>query len=76
MMRMEETVTIDLLHRAVPARHTDEALRALSAFFHASIPVISMEAKVTFYPAKLLLNLLGPVQDFLRLFKLQIRGEA
>jgi hypothetical protein len=29
-MRKEETVTIDLLHRVVPARHTDEGLRALS----------------------------------------------
>jgi hypothetical protein len=29
-MRTEETVTIDLLHRAVPAKHTDEGLRALS----------------------------------------------
>jgi hypothetical protein len=30
-MRREEMVTIDLLHRAVPAKHTDEGLRALSA---------------------------------------------
>ena len=29
-MRKEETVTIDLLHRAVPAKHTDKGLRALS----------------------------------------------
>ena len=29
-MRKEETVIIDLLHRAVPAKHTDEGLRALS----------------------------------------------
>jgi len=29
-MRKEETVTVDLLHRAVPARYTDEGLRALS----------------------------------------------
>jgi hypothetical protein len=29
-MRKEETVTVDLLHRAVPAKHTDEGLRALS----------------------------------------------
>ena len=29
-MRKEETVTIDLLHRAVPAKHTDEGLRAFS----------------------------------------------
>ena len=29
-MRKEETVTIDLLKRAVPAKHTDEGLRALS----------------------------------------------
>jgi hypothetical protein len=29
-MRKEETVTIDLLGRAVPAKHTDEGLRALS----------------------------------------------
>jgi hypothetical protein len=29
-MRKEETVTIDLLHRAVPAKNTDEGLRALS----------------------------------------------
>ena len=29
-MRKEETVTIDLLHRAVPAKYTDEGLRALS----------------------------------------------
>jgi hypothetical protein len=29
-MRKEETVTIDLLHRAVPAKHTDDGLRALS----------------------------------------------
>ena len=28
-MRKEETVTIDLFHRAVPARHTDEGMRAL-----------------------------------------------
>jgi hypothetical protein len=29
-MRKEETVAVDLLHRAVPAKHTDEGLRALS----------------------------------------------
>jgi hypothetical protein len=29
-MRKEEIVTVDLLHRAVPAKHTDEGLRALS----------------------------------------------
>ena len=29
-MRKEETVTLALLHRAVPAKHTDEGLRALS----------------------------------------------
>ena len=29
-MRKEETVIIDLLHRAVPAKHTEEGLRALS----------------------------------------------
>ena len=29
-MRKEDTVTVDLLHRAVPAKHTDEGLRALS----------------------------------------------
>ena len=29
-MRKEETVTIDLFHHAVPAKHTDEGLRALS----------------------------------------------
>jgi hypothetical protein len=29
-MRKEETVTVDLLHRAVPAKHTDGGLRALS----------------------------------------------
>ena len=29
-MRKEETVSIDLLHRAVPAKHTDEGLRGLS----------------------------------------------
>jgi hypothetical protein len=29
-MRKEETVTVDLLHRAVPAKHTDEGLRTLS----------------------------------------------
>ena len=29
-MRKDETVTIDLLHRGVPAKHTDEGLRALS----------------------------------------------
>jgi hypothetical protein len=29
-MRKEETVTVDLLHQAVPAKHTDEGLRALS----------------------------------------------
>jgi len=29
-MRKDETVTIDLLHRAVSARYTDEGLRALS----------------------------------------------
>ena len=29
-MRKEEAVTVDLLHRAVPAKHTDEGLRALS----------------------------------------------
>jgi hypothetical protein len=29
-MRKEEMVTIDLLNRAVPAKHTDEGLRALS----------------------------------------------
>jgi hypothetical protein len=29
-MRKEEKVTVDLLHRAVPAKHTDEGLRALS----------------------------------------------
>jgi hypothetical protein len=29
-MRKEETVTVDLLHRGVPAKHTDEGLRVLS----------------------------------------------
>jgi hypothetical protein len=29
-LRKDETVTINLLHRAVPAKHTDEGLRALS----------------------------------------------
>ena len=29
-MPKEETVTVDLLHHAVPAKHTDEGLRALS----------------------------------------------
>jgi hypothetical protein len=29
-MRKEETVTVDLLHRAVPPKHTVEGLRALS----------------------------------------------
>ena len=29
-LRKDEVVTVDLLHRAVPARHTDEGLRALS----------------------------------------------
>jgi hypothetical protein len=29
-MRKEETVTVDLLHRAVPGKHTEEGLRALS----------------------------------------------
>ena len=29
-MREEETVTIDMLHRAVPAKYTEEGLRALS----------------------------------------------
>jgi hypothetical protein len=29
-MRKEEIVTVDLLHRAVPAKYTDEGLRALS----------------------------------------------
>ena len=29
-LRKEETVTIDLLHRAVPAKHNDAGLRALS----------------------------------------------
>jgi len=29
-MSKEETVTVDLLHRAVPAKHTGEGLRALS----------------------------------------------
>ena len=29
-MRKEEIVTVDLLHRPVPAKHTDEGLRALS----------------------------------------------
>jgi len=29
-LRRDEAVTVDLLHRAVPARHTDEGLRALS----------------------------------------------
>jgi hypothetical protein len=29
-MRKEEKVTIDLLHRAMPAKYTDEGLRALS----------------------------------------------
>jgi hypothetical protein len=29
-MRKEETMTVDLLHRTVPAKHTDEGLRALS----------------------------------------------
>jgi hypothetical protein len=28
--RRDEAVTVDLLHRAMPARHTDERLRALS----------------------------------------------
>jgi hypothetical protein len=29
-MRKEETVTVTLLHRAVPVKHTEEGLRALS----------------------------------------------
>jgi hypothetical protein len=29
-IRKEETVTVDLLHRAVPAKNTDEGLRGLS----------------------------------------------
>jgi hypothetical protein len=29
-LQRDEVVTVDLLHRAVPARHTDEGLRALS----------------------------------------------
>jgi len=29
-MRKEETATVDLLHRAVPAKHTNEGLRALT----------------------------------------------
>ncbi len=29
-MRKDEKVTIDLLNRAVPAKYTDEGLRALS----------------------------------------------
>jgi hypothetical protein len=29
-LRTDEVVTVDLLHRAVPARHTHEGLRALS----------------------------------------------
>ena len=29
-MRKKETVTVDLLHRAVPAKHTDEKLRGAS----------------------------------------------
>ena len=29
-MRKQETVTFDLLHRAVLAKHTDEGLRAVS----------------------------------------------
>jgi len=29
-MRKEETVSVDLLHRAVPAKHTDEGVRALT----------------------------------------------
>jgi hypothetical protein len=29
-MRKDETVTVDLLDRAVPAKHTEEGLRALS----------------------------------------------
>jgi hypothetical protein len=29
-MRKEETVTVDLLRRALPPKHTDEGLRALS----------------------------------------------
>ena len=29
-MSKEETVSVDLLHRAVPAKHTNEGLRALS----------------------------------------------
>lgn len=29
-MRKKEGISVDLLHRAVPARHTDEGLRALS----------------------------------------------
>jgi len=29
-MRKEETLTVDLLHRAGPAKHTDKGLRALS----------------------------------------------
>ena len=31
-MRKEEVVTVDLLHRAVPARHTDERLTNLFHF--------------------------------------------
>jgi hypothetical protein len=40
-MRKEETVTVDLLHRAVPAKPSDEGLRALSG--ESSIPPESVQ---------------------------------
>ena len=40
-MRKGETVTVDLLHRAVPAKHTDEGLRALSGEKKAPLATIT-----------------------------------
>ncbi len=37
-MQKDETVTIDLLNRAVPAKYTEEGLRALSAEKAPSVP--------------------------------------
>jgi hypothetical protein len=46
-MRKEETVTVALLHRAVPAKHTIEGLRALSGDcpFHSESVQKYLESK-------------------------------
>jgi hypothetical protein len=63
-MRKEEKVTVDLLHRAVPVKHTDEGLRALSgeSLIHPQSVQKYLESKFgdaleDFHPGRTRLNI-------------------